>query len=144
MKILVFTEGTCLKPSDPDKPKQYASYCGTTSAAKKVRAWNDAGVEIHYLTSRIDKTEIAAIRDVLKRSGFVDGPLHARADGESYVKVVERLDPDILVEDDCKSIGVDQIIGIQLNPAIGILSVVVPEFGGLEHLPDNPYELLEK
>ena len=52
--------------------------------------------------------------------------------------------PDVLIEDDCESIGADQITYPQIPPDVRarIKSIVVPEFGGLDHLPDSPQALL--
>jgi hypothetical protein len=52
--------------------------------------------------------------------------------------------PDVLVEDDCESIGSGQITYPQIRPdaRARIKSVIVPEFGGIDHLPDDPQALL--
>jgi hypothetical protein len=44
-----------------------------------------------------------------------------------------------LIEDDCKSIGADEVAHRQLRPALRARtrSIVVPEFGGVDHLPDS-------
>jgi hypothetical protein len=54
--------------------------------------------------------------------------------------------PDVVVEDDCESIGAEQMAHRQLSPELRarIVNVVVPEFGGLAHLPDDPQELLRR
>lgn len=60
----------------------------------------------------------------------------ARATGRSL--------PDVLVEDDCESIGAEQITYPQIRPDLRscIKSIVVPEFGGIDHLPDSLRDLL--
>jgi hypothetical protein len=48
--------------------------------------------------------------------------------------------PDVLIEDDCESIGGEsEMTYPQLTPALKqrIRSIVVPEFGGIDHLPDE-------
>ena len=55
--------------------------------------------------------------------------------------VVARVRPDILVEDDCRSIGWQEVITSKLKPEWNIHGIVVPENGGLAHLPDDPEQL---
>jgi len=58
---------------------------------------------------------------------------------------VETLKPDILIEDDCKSIGgAWQMCITIVKPDIkkNILSIAVPEFRGIDHLPLNIEKLL--
>ena len=67
-----------------------------------------------------------------------------RLPGEEYNDVAERIVPDILVEDDCESIGGDIKMTITyVKPEIKskIKSVVVKEFGGIDHLPDDVSKL---
>ena len=68
----------------------------------------------------------------------------ARQAGESYGDVAGREAPDVLIEDDCESIGAGQITYPQIPPdvRVHIKSIVIPESGGLSHLPDNPQALL--
>jgi hypothetical protein len=141
MKILVFTEGTVLKHSSDDKFKDYASYIPAGEAVKKLETWVENGAEISYLTSRVKFAEIKQIKDVLKKFNFPEGAVHARQEGETYKAVVEALKPDVFVEDDCQSIGAEEMATPKLNSELGIKGIVVPEFGGIGHLPDNPEEL---
>lgn len=65
-----------------------------------------------------------------------------REPGESYADVACRAGADVVVEDDCESIGDAQMIASALGPrAAAVYCVVVPEFGGLGHLPDDTDEL---
>ena len=68
----------------------------------------------------------------------------ARQAGESYGDVAGREAPDVFIEDDCESIGANKITYPQTPPDMraGIESIVVREFGGLNHLPDSPQALL--
>ena len=52
--------------------------------------------------------------------------------------------PDVLIKDNCESIGGDQITYPQIAPALRacIKSIIIPEFGGIDHLPDDPQALL--
>jgi hypothetical protein len=44
-----------------------------------------------------------------------------------------------VIEDDCESIGADQIAHPQVRPDLRarITSIIVPEFGGIDYLPDS-------
>ena len=143
MKILVFLEGTALKHPTDDKLKDYAAYIPIGGAVKKLETWVEAGAEVSYLTSRVKFLEIKQIKDVLKKFNFPGETVHARQEDETYISVVEALAPDILVEDDCQSIGVSDCITPKLRQDSVIHGIVVPEFGGIDHLPDDPEELKE-
>lgn len=55
--------------------------------------------------------------------------------GEQYADVVLRVHPDILVEDDCSSIGGAAemcVTKLPQNERERIRSIVVPEFGGID------------
>jgi hypothetical protein len=59
----------------------------------------------------------------------------ARRRSESYGDVAVREAPDVLTEDDCESIGADQVTYPQIPPAARarIKSIIIPEFGGIDH-----------
>ena len=53
--------------------------------------------------------------------------------------------PDLLIEDDCRSIGGEaEMTYPHIDPGkkIFIQSIVVREFSGIDHLPDNLDELI--
>ena len=76
--------------------------------------------------------------------GFPAGRVLARQPAESYGDVAGREAPDVLIEDDCESIGANEITYLQIPPDVRarVKSIVVPEFGGFDHLLDNPRALL--
>ena len=49
-----------------------------------------------------------------------------------------------MIEDDCQSIGPGQITYPQIPTSVRtrIKSIIVPELGGIDHLPDDPQALL--
>jgi hypothetical protein len=97
-----------------------------------------------YLSSHRRADHLAADEQVVKRFGFPPGPVCGRRDGETYGELVSRLSPDLVVEDDCESIGgLDETIAAQLDQAArrSIPCLMLPEFGGFGHLPDDPAEL---
>jgi len=162
MKILVFTEGTILTHQnwiglereetvrrarvgiDIDLTYFRASVPIGNSVGK-IRKWADQGAEIVYLTSRRKWEEIAAIQSVLDAFGFPKGNLLFRTGSESYGDVASRERPDILVEDDCESIGGESEMTFpHMSPAVKPLvkSIVVKEFLGVDGLPDIISDLL--
>jgi hypothetical protein len=127
--------------------RDFASYVPTDGAVAKIAAWQRHGAEICYLSSH--RTAAAAAIDgaVLAAHGFPAGTLYYRADGESYADVARRWQADVVVEDDCESIGgLAQTAASWLARSAGrpVPCVVVPEFGGLAHLPDDPAVLLRR
>lgn len=144
MKILIFTEGTILKHPSENEIDNFESYIPIGNAVEKIRSWNSQGSEICYLTSRETDKEIDDIKQVLKTNGFPEGELYFRKEGEQYKDVAERVIPDILVEDDCESIGGESEMTyphIKQELKDKIKSIPVKEFGGIDHLPDSLLEL---
>ena len=161
MKILVFTEGTVIMHpsakglSREERVKQsqtrersihdYRNYIPNDNAVEKLLSWKRQRAEIYYLTSRTTHEEINDIRFVLEKFNFPDCQnLLYREKGKEYKDVAERLMPDILVEDDCESIGGEVEMTyphIRRDLKQKIKSIVVKEFGGIDHLPDNLQKL---
>ena len=152
MRILVFLPGTTLMHasaagrSREERVQQVklgqdlggiASYIPIGGAVQKVQTWQQQGAEIVYLSMarRLEQTPA-----VLAAHYFPQGPVAFREPDETWQDVVARVQPDILVEDDCESIGgVPEMTFPQLQPALqaSITSIVVKEFGGIDHLPDD-------
>lgn len=154
MKILLFTEGTILmhaavaacRRSDivqqvKDKAPavhDYSSYVPIGNARNKIAGWVRHGASVSYLTSRTKRQEVREIREVLKRHKFPQGTLLHRKKGESYADVANRVKPDVLIEDDCESIGGAKemtIREVEQKMKLRMRSIVVKEFGGIDHLP---------
>jgi hypothetical protein len=128
-------------PSVPD----FASYVPTPGTAAKLAAWQRHGAILVYLSSRHRQDDIRADESVIRRHEFPACPVHGRQQGEDYGPLVERLRLDVLVEDDCESIGgAAQTCAAQLSSAArrSVRCIVLPEFAGLADLPDDPAELL--
>lgn len=119
----------------------FASYIPSGNAIDKLNQWKQQGAEIYYLTSRTKPEEVADIKQVLEKYNFPDSRnLLFRKDEEEYKDVAERLMPDVLVEDDCESIGGEAEMTyphIREDLKGKIKSVVVKEFGGIDHLPSE-------
>lgn len=156
MKILIFTEGTIIMHRNAlglnskeiinqVKAKEksvhnYKSYVPIGNAVKKLRNWKNKGIEILYLTSRKKPKETQQIRYILKKFNFPEGQLLFRKMNEEYKDIVERIAPDILIEDNCESIGgINEMMITYVKPKIKkkIKSILLNEFEGIDHLPDN-------
>lgn len=136
MKILIFTEGTIIMHSFNNKIEDYASYIPVKNAISKVTQWKKQDYDISYITSRKTPEEVKMISDVLRKHNFPEEKLYFREGDEEYKNVLARVKPDILIEDNCESIGADEIICHHLYPALKITCIIVPEFDGIDHLPD--------
>ena len=67
-----------------------------------------------------------------------------RQKGEEYKDIAEKVMPNVLIEDDCESIGgMERIAITNIMPDLKkkIKSVVVKEFEGVDHLPDDSKNL---
>jgi hypothetical protein len=123
----------------------YAGSVPIGDCVKKIQMWKKQGATIIYLTSRTKPEEIQTIRELLRKYNFPEGELLFKKVGEEYKEVAERAFPDVIVEDDCESIGGEsEMTYPRIKPEMKakIKSIVVKEFGGIDHLPDDITELL--
>lgn len=146
MKILVFLHGTVI--THTGAAYDCASHVPVGNAMEKLKNWQKQGAEILYLTSHetADAQNVEKDRAVLEKYGFPKGPIFYRQNGEAYKDVAERIDPDVLIEDDCENIGGEKEMTITfVKPGIKrrIKSIIVKEHGGIDHLPDDLDELLK-
>jgi hypothetical protein len=161
MKIMVFLHGTAImhknaagrkredrvqQVSDGDESlHDFASYVPIDNAVTKLQRWHQQGAKIVYLSSHRKHEDIEKDKLVLQKHGFPDGQVFSRQQEEQYKDVAERVLPDILIEDDCESIGGEKEMTYpHINPGlkVKIKSIVVKEFGGIDHLPDDVAALL--
>ena len=122
----------------------YASYVPTEAAVAKVLAWQRHGAQICYLSSHRAAADVQLDSQVLATGGFPSGDVFFRGQDETYAGVTRRAGADVLVEDDCESIGGHRrTTASELARTTGhaVTCVILPEFGGLAHLPDDPKEL---
>lgn len=125
--------------------RDYAAYVPIGNAAAKLRRWQAQGAEIAYLSSHRKPGDVAQDTAVLRRYGFPLGEVFARQDGEDYGAAAERARPDVLIEDDCESIGgAAEMTYPRLRPELRqrVTSIVVREFEGIDHLPDDSTALM--
>lgn len=141
--IMIFAEGTVLKPKCIFSLYNHNAYVPIGNCVDLIQKWQTQGAEIVYCTSRRGRhaEEIALL---LQKFRFVGTRLYYREKKQSYKQLVEAVMPDILIEDDCKSIGgAWQLCITYVKPSKKrqIKSIVVKEFMGIDDLPANLSEL---
>jgi hypothetical protein len=160
LNILIFTEGTIIMhpggighnpeeiigqvKGNEQSIHDWVSYVQIGNAVVKLEMWAAEGAEIIYVTSRTEPSEIKNVGEVLKKHSFPDGRLLYRQGNQQYKDIAEQVAPDILIEDDCRSIGGRDemmITHVKLEIRRKIKSIPVKEFGGIDHLPDTINEL---
>lgn len=143
-RILIFTEGTILAPPSIFKHFNHTSYIPIKNAVAKITSWYKQGFEIMYLTSCKKEKHVGEIKELLIKNQFKGQNLYYRDKRQKYKDIVEEIMPDILIEDDCRSIGGKwQMCITYVKPEIkvGIKSIVVNEFKGIDDLPDKLGEM---
>nr|WP_319489920.1 hypothetical protein [uncultured Caproiciproducens sp.] len=144
--IMIFAEGTVLKPKSWFSLYNHNSYQPIGNCVEIIKDWQGQGANIVYCTSRKAKQaeDVAAL---LKKYGLVGAELYYRSKREKYKDIVERIQPDILIEDDCKSIGgAWQMCITKVSPKIkeNVVSIVIGEFKGIDDLPRNVVTLTQR
>lgn len=143
LTIMVFAEGTILKPASWLSLYNHNNYIPIGNSVEIIKSWYKQGANIIYCTSQ-RKRNADDMANLLKEYGFVGAFLAAREPKESYKDIVEALRPNILIEDDCKSIGgAWQMCITRVNSEIkkSIVSIVVREFKGIDSLSTDAEEL---
>jgi hypothetical protein len=160
MKILIFLHGTLIMHKSAEgrtreeRVKQviehdpsvhnYISYIPVGNAVEKLKFWQSQGAEILYLSSHETAEDVEKDKSVLEKYGFPKGQISYRQNQESYKDIAERIIPDVLIEDDCESIGGEKEMTITfVKPEIKkkIKSIVVKEFSGIDNLANNLKDL---
>lgn len=137
--IMIFLEGTVLKPKSWLGLYDYNSYRPIGKCVEIIKEWQRQGADIVYFTSR-RKNKSKEVAKLLVKYDFVGTKLYYRRRKEKYRFMVEKIKPNILIEDDCKSIGGAKRMCIErVNPQIkkSIVSIVVKEFKGIDNLPQD-------
>lgn len=136
--------------------RDFGSYVPIGDAVEKLKNWAKQGAIISYLSSLaedkkargdeiVGKEGLKMDQGVLDRYDLPKGKIYHRQKGETYAQIAERVIPDVLIEDDCESIGGEKemtITFIKLGVRQKIKSVVIKEFGGIDYLPDNLSDLI--
>ena len=161
MKIMIFLHGTtimhrsALGRTRAERVSQvvngdgsiadFASYVPVENSALKLQTWKRQGAEIVYLSSHTNAEDVRSDDLVLRTHGFPEGRVVYRQAGGQYADLAASVRPDVLIEDDCESIGGEtQMVYPHIPPDLRkrVSSIVVKEFGGIDHLPDDIDRLL--
>lgn len=133
---MIFIEGTTFYT----KPLLFLftkyGYKPIGNAVKTVNTLHERGHEI-YLCSYARKARYNFITAIVDFYGMSYTEILCRERGETYSEIVERLKPDILIEDDCKSIGGLKeccITHVKEEIKQNIHSIIVPEFSGIDDI----------
>ena len=126
----------------------YASYIPVGNAVEKLHKWKGQGARICYISSHKNAEDVEKDKSVLRKYAFPDDQIFYRRNIEEYKDVIERIRPlpDMIVEDDCESIGgkVEMVYpNLRQELKSKIKSIVVKEFGGIDYLPDRISELMK-
>jgi len=90
-----------------------------------------------FLCSYVSKSRYNFIKSVIDFYGIKYTEILCRDKGEKYSNIVERVCPDVLIEDDCKSIcGAKYccIDGVREDIRANINFIIVPEFSGIDDI----------
>jgi hypothetical protein len=161
MKIMVFTHGTIVMQGEgggvsrEERVRQSLErrptvfdldhYAAIGQAVSKLWSWQRQGAELCYLGPSRKPENMIKNEQILRRLSFPPGTLYHREPTETYAQVVERVSPGVLIEDDCESIGGEAEMAtphLSTEARARITTIVVPELGGLDHLPDDPARLI--
>lgn len=156
MKIAIFLHGTTIMhknargQSREERVRQsiereapvldYGSYVPVGNAVEKLKKWDEQGAKIIYLSSHDTNEDVEKDKSVLMRYGFPEGEVFFRQHGEEYKDIAERIMPDVLIEDDCESIGGEkEMVYPHIKPQLKdkIKSIIVKEFEGIDNLSDD-------
>ena len=122
----------------------FESYIPIGNADEKLRQWAGQGAVISYLSSHSNYKDIEKDRLVLQRYKFPQGDIFYRQSDDTYADIVIREMPDAFIEDNCESIGGGkEMASTHLSPDVEkkIHIRTVPEFDGIDHLPDKIADL---
>ena len=106
------------------------------NAVKIVNTLYEKGYEI-YLCSYVRRARYDFIKSIVDFYGMKYTEILCRNKGETYSEIVEQLKPNILIEDDCKSIGGLKeccITDVKDEIKKDIQSIIVPEFAGIDNI----------
>lgn len=136
MKIMFFIEGTTFYTKSLLFLFSKYGYKPIGNAVEIVNTLYEKGYEI-YLCSYVRNTRYNFIKSIVDFYGMKYTEILCRNKGETYREIVERLKPNILIEDDCKSIGGLKaccITGVKDEIKKEIQSIIVPEFAGIDNV----------
>lgn len=135
-KIMIFVEGTILKPKHNNFISRICmnKYIPINNAIEIIKKWQEEGFEIIYLTSQTGKKAMGMAQR-LDELGFVGSMVGYRQVRQNYATLIKEELPDILIEDNCKSIGGEfNMCYNELEEVLQskIKHIIVEEFSGID------------
>ena len=118
----------------------FISYIPIDNAVRKLQEWKKQGAKIMYLSSHKINEDVEKDKLVLKKYNFPKGQIFHCKENEDWQDIIKKIKPDVIIEDNCESIGgIAEMTYPNLSSKLkeNIKSVVVEEFTGIDHLPDE-------
>ena len=133
-KIMIFTEGTILKPKHNNFFSRISmtKYIPIKNAIETLKKWQEEGFEVIYLTSLKTKGAMRMAQR-LDELGFTGSMVGYRQKMQDYATLIKEELPDILIEDNAKSVG-GHMCYDELTDDVKkqIKHIVVEEFEGID------------
>ncbi len=136
-KIMIFTEGTILKPKYVNNLLSRINVMGYVpikNSIDKLKEWQEEGYEVIYITS-LKGRKAMKMAQKLDELGFIGSMVGYRQKNQDYATLIKEELPDILIEDNCRSIGGEyNMCYNQLTDELknSIKHIVVEEFEGID------------
>lgn len=138
-KIMIFVEGTILKPRFENNILSRISvtnYVPIGDAINTLKKWQEEGYEVIYLTSLKGRGAMKMAQH-LDELGFTGSMVGYRQKNQDYATLIKEELPDILIEDNCSSIGGEENMCYNLlseDLKKEIKHIVVEEFQGIDNV----------
>lgn len=136
-KIMIFTEGTILKPKYVNNMLSRINvmrYVPIKNSIEKLKMWQEEGYEVIYITS-LKGRKAMKMAQRLDELGFIGSMVGYRQKNQDYATLIKEELPDILIEDNCRSIGGEKnMCYSELTDELknNIKHIVVEEFEGID------------
>ena len=108
-------------------------------AVATLARWQGQGAQICYLSSHRRPQHVAQDIAVLKHFGLPAGEVLFGQPADGYADVARRALPDVLIEDECESLGGEVEMTyphLRADAQARVTGIVVREFEEIDHLPD--------
>lgn len=135
-KIMIFIEGTSFYTNPVLHLFSKKGYSPIGNAVNVINDLYEAGNEV-YLISYMKKKRYGYIKSIIDYYNIKYTELLCRDKKENYSDLVEKVRPDVLIEDDCKSIGGEKqwcITNVKEDIRDNIKSIIVDEFKGIDNI----------
>lgn len=137
-KIMIFVEGTILKPKHNNIISRICinSYIPIGKAKNILDKWQEQGYEVIYLTS-LKGRKAMKMAQHLDELGFNGSMVGYRQKNQDYATLIKEELPDILIEDTCQSIGGEKNMCYNQLPdklKKEVKHIIVEEFEGIDNV----------